>query len=316
MVLALIIGGMIVSARRRAKSEGSSARTQQQRPVNQPPDQIVASATQLRQISVEPVSETTVTADRETTGKVSFNEDRLTPVFTPYAGRALEVNASKGDSVRSGTTLMVIESADLVAAQNDLSAARADQTRARIARQAAEVASQRANRLHEHEAVATKDLQLAEQDLARARADENRADAAVTVAISRLALFGKSPEEIAQLGTGTGGPYAPYVIDRRVTIKAPISGTIVDRKIGPGQYIKPDAPDPLFLISDLSTVWVVADVFESDLLQLRNRAPVEIHIDAYPGRTFQHRSPSSAPLWIRLRTRFASVVLFTTQTVR
>src|SRR4249919_3134052 len=107
MVLALVIGGMIVSARRRAKSEGSSARAQQQRPVNQPPDQIVASATQLRQISVEAVSETTVTADRETTGKVSFNEDRLTPVFTPYAGRALEVNASKGDSVRSGTTLMV-----------------------------------------------------------------------------------------------------------------------------------------------------------------------------------------------------------------
>jgi cobalt-zinc-cadmium efflux system membrane fusion protein len=149
------------------------------------------------------VSEAAVTADRETTGRVSFNEDRLTPVFTPYAGRALEVNASKGDSVRSGTTLMVIESADLVAAQNDLSAARADQTRARIARQAAEVASQRADRLHEHEAVATKDVQLAEQDLARARADENRADAAVTVAINRLAFLGKSPEEIAQLGTGT-----------------------------------------------------------------------------------------------------------------
>jgi len=307
VVLAIVIGGMIVSARRRAKSEGSSGRAQQQRPVNGPSDQIVASATQLRQISVEPVSEATVTADRETTGKVSFNEDRLTPVFTPYAGRALEVNASKGDSVRSGTTLMVIESADLVAAQNDLSAARADQTRARIARQSAEVASQRANRLHEHEAVATKDVQLAEQDLARASADENRADAAVTVAINRLALFGKSPEEIAHLGTGTGGPSAPYVIDRRVTIKAPISGTIVDRKIGPGQYIKPDAPDPLFLISDLSTVWVVADVFESDLLQLRNRAPVEIHIDAYPARTFPAQvsfiSPSVDPATHTVRVR-------------
>ncbi len=202
---------------------------------------------------------------------------------------------------------MVIESADLVAAQNDLSAARADQTRARIARQAAEVASQRANRLHEHEAVATKDLQLAEQDLARARADENRADAAATVAINRLAFFGKSSEEIAQLGTGTGGAYAPYTIDRRVTIKAPISGTIVDRKIGPGQYIKPDAPDPLFLISDLSTVWVVADVFESDLLQLRNRAPVEIHIDAYPGRTFPAQvsfiSPSVDPATHTVRVR-------------
>jgi cobalt-zinc-cadmium efflux system membrane fusion protein len=92
-----------------------------------------------------------------------------------------------------------------------------------------------------------------------------------------------------------------------VTIKAPISGTIVDRKIGPGQYIKADAPDPLFLISDLSTVWVVADVFESDLLQLRNRAPVEIHIDAYPGRTFPAQvsfiSPSVDPATHTVRVR-------------
>ena len=304
LVLLLIIGGMFVSARRKALPEKSSAPKPQQKSAS---DQIVATESQLRQISVEPVSEATVTADREATGKVSFNEDRLTPVFTPYAGRALEVNASKGDSVRSGTPLLVIESPDLVAAQNDLSSARADQTRARIAREAAEIAEQRAVRLHEHEAVATKDLQMAEQDLARARADEARADAAVSVATNRLALFGKSPEEIKKLSQLGTAPGHTDLIDRRVTIRAPISGTIVDRKIGPGQYIKSDSPDPLFLISDLSTVWVVADVFESDLRGLHNKAPVEIHVDAYPNRTFPAQvsliSPSVDPATRTVRVR-------------
>jgi cobalt-zinc-cadmium efflux system membrane fusion protein len=75
-------------------------------------------------------------------------------------------------------------------------------------------------------------------------------------------------------------------IDRQVVIQAPIAGTIVDRKVGTGQYIKPDTPDPLFLITDLSTVWVNADVYEKYLPDIHVGAPVEITVAAYPDRRF------------------------------
>src|SRR5262245_4041306 len=92
-----------------------------------PPDVVVAAGEQMRQITVEPVTERTLDIRRETTGKVAFNEERMTPVFTPYAGRVVEVSASKGAVVRSGQPLLTIESPDLVAVQNDLAAARSDE---------------------------------------------------------------------------------------------------------------------------------------------------------------------------------------------
>src|SRR5439155_1202526 len=107
-------------------------------------------------------------------------------------------------------------------------------------------AEQRAERLHDQEALSTKDLQQAGADLARAQDDVRRSQAAVAVAENRLRLFGREPQELER-------------VDPRVVMRAPISGTIVDRKIGPGQFVKPDMPDPLFLISDLTTLWVLVD---------------------------------------------------------
>jgi cobalt-zinc-cadmium efflux system membrane fusion protein len=247
-------------------------------------DSIEASPEQLKQIRVEDVREIAVDADFETTAKVGFNEDRMTPVFPPYAGRVMEVRADKGDVVRTGQPLLVIESPDVVSAVNDLAEALADADKSKIAVEAADKAAQRARTLNSLEALATKELQSAEAELARAQQDARRAQTAVTAARNHLALFGKSPEEIAQLEKA-----APTDIDRKVTISAPIGGTIVDRKVGPGQYIKPDSPDPLYVISDLSTVWVNADVFEKYLSQIHVGAPVEISVAAYPDRKFSAR---------------------------
>jgi membrane fusion protein, heavy metal efflux system len=92
----------------------------------------------------------------------------------------------------------------------------------------------------------------------------------------RLALFGKKPEEIARLGSQ---------IDRQTIIRAPIAGTIVERKVGPGQYLRADTSDALFLIADLSTVWVRVDVYESDLEDIRLNTLVDMRVAAYPRRT-------------------------------
>jgi len=146
----------------------------------------------------------------------------LTPVFTPFSGRIVELLANKGDSVTTGQPLATVESPDFVSSQNDLASARSDLAKANIALNTAQVAEQRAQRLHDQEALSTKDLQQAEADLARAQDDVRRSQAAVAVAENRLRLFGREPQELER-------------VDPRVVMRAPISGTIVWRQVGPGR---------------------------------------------------------------------------------
>jgi len=245
---------------------------------------------QLAQVQIEFVREQLIDVPLETTGKVGFNEDRLTPVFAPYGGRVLELLANKGDLVKVGQPLLVIESPDLVAAVNDLAEARTNADKAKIALDIAEKAAQRARNLNSLEALATKELQAAESDLARAREDYRRAAAAVSVVRNRLALFGKTADEIQHLEEAITDQ-----IDRRIIIRAPLAGTIVDRKVGPGQYVKPDTPDALYLIGDLSAVWVNADVYETYLPEIHVGAPVEITVPAYGDRRFPARISAINP---------------------
>src|SRR5262249_118870 len=161
----------------------------------------------------EPVSERTIDLDRETTGKVGFNEDRVTPVFAPYAGRVVEVLASKGAVVKAGQPLLVVESPDLVATLNDLAGPRADEDKTKIALDGAEKIAERARNLNAREALATKELQAAEADLARAREEYRRAQAGISVVKHRLAMFGKDKQEIAQLEKAVNEQ-----IDRRIVI--------------------------------------------------------------------------------------------------
>jgi cobalt-zinc-cadmium efflux system membrane fusion protein len=194
--------------------------------------------------------------------------------------------------------LVVLESPDYIAAQNDLASARSDVAKAKIGLDTAKVAVERARRLHDQEALATKDLQQAEADFARAQDEVRRADTALASVQNRLSLFGKGPEDIAKLGEHP---------DRQVVLPAPIPGTIVDRKIGSGQYVKSDSPDPLFLISDLTTLWVLVDVFESDLAGIRLNSTVEVSVAAYPDRVFPARisfiSPTVDPTTRTVRVR-------------
>ena len=244
--------------------------------VSQPTDVAVVNEQQLQQLTIEPVSERPVTVERDTTGRVSFNEERLTPIYTPYAGRVLEVLANKGAEVRPGQPLLILESPELVTVQNDLVVARSEFAKAKIGLDAARIAADRARGLHTQGAIATKDLQQADTELARAHDEQRRAQAVLATVEHRLALFGKKPEEMARLGSQ---------IDRQTIIRAPIAGTIVERKVGPGQYLRADASDALFLIADLSTVWVLADVYESDLADVRLNIPVDVRVAAYPRRT-------------------------------
>src|SRR5262245_31286845 len=284
VALTLLVAAFVVR-RQEARTDEPPA------PAPKPPSDVVeATPDQLRQIRVEAVREQLIGMDLEATGKVGFNEDRMSPVFAPYGGRVLEVFASKGDVVAAGQPLLILESPDLVATIRELTEARTDADKSKIALDAATKAAERARNLHSLEALATKELQAAEAELARAREENKRAIAAVSVVRNRLSLFGKNVDEVRQLEDGISEQ-----IDRRVEIRAPLGGTIVDRKVGPGQYIKPDMADPLYLIGDLSRVWVTADIYETHLNQIRIGAPATITVAAYPQKEFPARISAINP---------------------
>ena len=244
-------------------------------------DLIAPTPEQLKQLRIDPVRQEIVDVNFEATGRVGFNEDHVTPVLAAYPGRVLEVLANTGDLVQTGQPLFLIESPDVIDAVNDLVEAHTNVRKAQTALDIAQKSAERARRLYAQEALSAKDMQAAESEFNRTQEDSRRAEAAVSVVRKRLALLGKSPEEIEKLESLPSDQ-----TDRRLTIRAPIGGTIVDRKLGVGQYIKPDNQDPLYLISDLSTVWVTADIYEPDLPSVRVGTRVDIKLAAYPDRSF------------------------------
>jgi membrane fusion protein, heavy metal efflux system len=121
-----------------------------------------------------------------------------------------------------------------------------------------------------------------------AERDLHAAETALAGARSRLRVFGKTDEEIARIESDRQ-------VDRITRVPSPIAGTITARKVGPGQYVKPDSPDPLFTVANLSTVWILADVYESDVPLLKVGQPVEARVSAYPNEVFTAHIAYIAP---------------------
>ena len=208
-------------------------------------------------LTVEPVTERTFRAEHVTEGKIAVDEDRSTPVFSPYAGRVIKLLAKPGDHVTQGQPLFVIEAADTVQAQNDFISAMTGLNKAQSALDLAQLQDTRAKDLFEGKAVPLKDYQQSQATLIQAQNDLRSSQTALEAARNKLKILGLSEEAIAafqQKGR----------IDPNTTIFSPITGTVVQRKIGPGQYVNSGASDPVFVIGDLSTVWLTAFVRETD----------------------------------------------------
>src|SRR5437667_11777702 len=122
-------------------------------------------------LTIEPVAEKIFRAEHVTEGKVAVDEDRSTPVFSPYAGRVTKLLARPGDSVAQGQPLFVIEAADTVQAQNDFITAATGLNKARSALDLAQLQHKRAKDLFEGKAVPLKDFQQAEATLIHAQND-------------------------------------------------------------------------------------------------------------------------------------------------
>src|SRR5256884_2903029 len=198
-------------------------------------------------LTIEPVSEKAFRAEHVTEGKVAVDEDRSTPVFSPYAGRVTKLLARPGDSVVKGQPLFVIEAADNVQAQNDFIGAMTAMNKAKSALDLAQLQGTRAKDLFEGKAVPLKDYQQSQATLIQAENDMRSSQTAMEAARNKLRILGLTDEDIATF-------QEKGRINPEITIFAPLAGTVVQRKIGPGQYVNAGARDHVYELGDLSTV--------------------------------------------------------------
>jgi cobalt-zinc-cadmium efflux system membrane fusion protein len=246
------------------------------------------SETQWASLRLAPVRQVSFRDERATDGRIAINEDTTTPVFSPYSGRVTRLIAKPGDVVERGAPLFAIDASEYVQGQNDLVTAVAGVDKAKSRLALAQTVEKRQRELLAIRGGALKDLEQAQSDLIGAQGDLRSAEIALAASRNRLRILGRTDEEIGRLET----------IDRigaETVVAAPIGGTVIQRRIGLGQYITVGATDPIFTVGDLSTVWLIANVRESDAPKMKVGAAVEVAVLAYPGRTFNARLAYVAP---------------------
>lgn len=190
--------------------------------------------------------------------QVVLDEDHTVRVYSPVSGRIRELLVRPGDVVTKGAPLARIVSADFAQATSDL-------VKAQSASAQASAARTRAEDLFVHRVIALRDLEQARNDALQAHAEEERAK-------QRVSLLGG--------GDGVQGEYV---------LKAPIGGAVLDRLANAGAEVRPDATAPLFIISSLETLWLVAQAPQRDLVMLRRGAHLAFTTDAAAGRVFDAR---------------------------
>ena len=191
-------------------------------------------------------------------GTVNPDISRTIHVTSMGSGRVVDLKVRLGDYVKKGQLLMTVSSPDLAGAMSDYQKARADED---LSRRALE----RAQLLYDRGALAAKDLEAS-------RNAEDKAKVDVTTAEQHVRILGGDPQQIGSL----------------ISLRAPVSGTIVEQNVAGFEGVKSlDNTPNLFTIADLTQIWVVCDVFENDLGEVHVGDPAEVRLNAFPDRVFQ-----------------------------
>lgn len=218
----------------------------------------------------------------DATGTISVDEDHSTPIVLPYSGQVGEVFVQAGQHVTKGQPLLQIASPDFVEARNTLFAAAAQRAVSAAQLGAAQENEKRQAAIYQTAGGAEKDYRQSQSDLVAAQSAMRSADAALGAARDKLTLLGKSPDEVKRLEAAgeVAGIYSS------TTFHAPTDGVIATRDVAPGQYISAGGDKPVMTIADLSHVWLIAQIAESDASRVHLGDPVEVTTPAYPGRVF------------------------------
>nr|WP_246463376.1 efflux RND transporter periplasmic adaptor subunit [Nitrospirillum iridis] len=225
----------------------------------------------------------------DTDGRIVANDEATTAVYSPVSGRVAVVAAHVGDRVSKDAVLMTVDATDMVQARSDLAAAVASAAAADAQLRQAVVTEQRQHALYQADGGALKDWQQAQLDLVTAETAQRTAAAALVAVRERLRVLGRTPQEITALGTGAGMAPTP--------VRAPFAGTVLQRQVGPGQYVNAAANGGAvaFTLADLSSVWLLANVREADVAAVAVGQGVDVRVAAYPDRVFHGRVAAVAP---------------------
>ncbi len=239
---------------------------------------------QMAHVQVITVQPSTLTRVLRLTGAVAYNSFRTTPVITQVSGPVAKVVVVPGQKVKQGEPMLYV-------ASPDYSQLRTNYLKAKSAYALAQMAYARARDLYQHKAIAEQNLEQAESAEVQAGGDLAAAQAALKV------MGIADPDALVQ---------APPSFE--VPVKAPITGEVVEQDVSAGQLIQPGTTQ-CFMISDISNVWVLVNVYQKDLPYVRVGDVVAIQTDTYP-ETFHGRisyvaaslDPSTRTLQARIET--------------
>jgi cobalt-zinc-cadmium efflux system membrane fusion protein len=249
------------------KETNSSAVTDQS---GKPSDAVSVelSEKQASTLKTGPVGSRDFTLFKTAVGTIDFNEDLLVQVFSQYPGKILKAGFNIGDDVKAGDILFTIDSPDLLQAESTLLA-----TSGVLELQKRTLA--RATGL-------LKAGGSAQRDVDQATSDEQTAEGNFKAARDAVRIFGKTDAEIDQI-------VEMRKVDSVLLVPSPISGRIVARSAAPGFLTQPgNAPAP-YSVADLSTMWMIANVIETDAPAYKLGQSVEVTVPAYPDTVFKGR---------------------------
>jgi cobalt-zinc-cadmium efflux system membrane fusion protein len=233
-------------------------------------------AEQMSHVQLATISPGTMTNTLRLTGAVAYNAFKTTPVITQVGGPVSRIMVVPGDHVQMNQPMLEVSSPDYAQLLDGYLKA-AD--------------SFRLADLHAHNAIALQDLEQAESNRTQAQADLKAAEQGMRI------LGIKNPEDLAKAPSSA-----------QIPVLAPIAGQVVERLVSPGQVVQAGQTQA-FTISDLSTVWVLANVYQADLKYVRSGEDVVVQTDAFPDSFHGRISYVSPALDPNTRTLQARIVV-------
>ena len=216
-----------------------------------------AGAPQLALIRVQTIPLSPVPIADELSARIAYDDDVTARISTSFSGRVVEIKAAPGDRVKAGQVLAVIDSPDFGVAQSDLNKARADEKRKALA-------LKRAKDLVPGEAISTRDWEGVQADYAQAQAETARAE---------QRLKNLNPHDLAIKG-------------QRVILASPMDGVVTERNVTQALEVSPGMAAPLFVVTNLSRLWLTIDLPETMLSLVKLGSEVAVASDAYPDQRF------------------------------
>lgn len=281
LALACVIAAAGCGSDHRA-SEMTSFSSQQSKSAT--PELFTIPEDQMSHVQVVTVAPQKLARTLQLTGAVAYNAFKTTPVITQVGGPVSRILVVPGEHVKEGQPMLEVTSPDYSQLLDTY-------LKARDSFRVADKNYDRAQDLYKHNAIAERDLLQAESDRIQAQADLNAAEQSMQI------VGIKNPEDLVKAPSSA-----------QIPVIAPIAGEVVERLVSPGQVMQAGQTQA-FTISDMSTVWVLANVYQDDLSSVHVGDDVIVRTDAYPGSFHGKISYISAALDPNTRTLQARIVV-------